>query len=148
MTSTQDTATRTLRATLALAEVPFGPEDADAIHAVGRVLLDSGDAFGAADVFRLLALVAPTASRSWTALAACHEARGDLERARALYGAALVAPDHDGFRPFAAVNKARLDLDVGDEHAAELALEVADGVDDVALRRQQQALRARLRRSS
>jgi Flp pilus assembly protein TadD len=140
----------TLRATLALADVPFGRDDADAIHAVGRVFLERGAPRDAVHVFQLLALVAPSAPRSWTALAVCHEALGDLARARALYGLALDAPERDTFRGYAAVNKARLDLEAGDLDAAEAALdELGDEPElEAPIGGFLAALRAQLRRAS
>ena len=150
MTTAGEPAERTLRATLAVAEVPFGPEDADSIHAVGRALFERGDHTDAVHVFRLLALVAPTSPRSWTALASYHDVLGDVERARALYGLALGVPDHDEFRPFAAANKARLDLDAGDAEAAECALESVDNdcVESAELERLLVSVRSRLGRAS
>jgi Flp pilus assembly protein TadD len=153
MTPHDDAAARALSATLALAEIPFGAEDADSIHAVGRVLFERGDHDGAGHVFRLLALVAPTQSRSWTALASCHDVIGDTDRARALYRLALEVPDHDEYRPFAAVNKARLDLEVGDTEGAEAALEQLDdtpvrSVENEALDKLLVDLRLKLRSAS
>lgn len=148
MSVTEESATSALRATLAMAEVPFGPEDADSIHAVGRLLFERGDHEDAAHVFRLLALVAPTHPRSWTALASCHDILGDVERARALYGIALSVPDDDAFRPYAAANKARLDLDAGDPEAAEAALGSVGDIEDDELNRCFVELRFRLRRAS
>lgn len=109
-----------------LSGVPFTADDQDAIYAVGRFLYEQSQHVRAAEVFRLLALLAPKRSRSWTALAACHEALGDVDRARTLYALALDVPEHDNHRPVAAVYKARLDIDAGDEDAARASLESCD----------------------
>lgn len=150
MSAPADQAERTLRATLALADIPFGPDDAEGIHAVGRMFFDRGDHQDAMHVFRLLALVAPSQPRSWTALGSCHEVLGDFERARALYMIALSLPGDELFKGHAAVNKARLDLEADDVAGAERALDAIDPevLDDVALLRGLAELRARLRRAS
>lgn len=115
-----------LRSLLDAAGVPFTSADQDAVYAVGRVLYERADHQRAADVFRLLALLAPMRSRSWASLAACHEALGEVERARVLYALALDVSEHDNHRPVAAAYKARLDLEVGDEEAAAATLELFD----------------------
>ncbi len=114
------------RAISAALDIPFHREDQDAIYAVGRFLYEQQQAARAAEVFRLLALVAPERCRSWTALAACHEALGDVDRARDLYRLALEVAEQDDHRATAAVYKARLDLDNDEGDAARLALETCD----------------------
>lgn len=109
-----------------VAGTPFTADDQDAIYAVGRFLYEQGQHVRASEIFRLLALLVPERSRSWTALAACHEALGDIERARALYAIALEVPEHDDHRAVAAVYKARLDIDAGDEDAARASLGCCD----------------------
>lgn len=111
------------------ADAPFAADDQDSIYAVGRTLYERGDYVNAAHVSRLLALVAPRRSRSWTTLAACHDALGDAERARALYGLALTVDEHDLHRPFAALHKARLDIECGELEVAELGLDQLGDVD-------------------
>lgn len=107
-------------------DIPFTRDDQDAIYAVGRFLYEQQQPGRAAEVFRLLALVAPERCRSWTALAACHEALSDVARARELYRLALDVAEQDDHRATAAVCKARLDLDNGDDDAARIALEGCD----------------------
>lgn len=116
----------TIAALLQATGTPFTPGDQDALYAVGRTLYDNAEHHRAADVFRLLALLAPMRSRSWTSLAACHEAFGDTERARVLYALALDVNEHDNHRPVAAAYKARLDLEAGDINAAIETLELFD----------------------
>lgn len=107
-----------LQSLLTAAGIPYTSADQDAIYAIGRVLYDRADYTDATHMFRLLALVAPTRSRSWASLAACHEALGDAERARILYALALDVDERDNHRDVAAVYKARLDLDAGDREVA------------------------------
>lgn len=64
---------------------------AETLYAAGYAYFEQGEHARAADVFRLLALARPHAPRSWIALAATHEAVGDLERALSLYGIATQA---------------------------------------------------------
>jgi len=137
-----------LRALLDATGVPFTSADQDAIYAVGRSLYDRADHQRAADVFRLLALLAPLRSRSWASLAACHEAFGDNDRARILYALALDVREHDNHRPVAAAYKARLDLEAGDADAAATTLEVFDrDVADAALVAMVDSLESELRRT-
>jgi tetratricopeptide (TPR) repeat protein len=75
---------------------PAGPSfsqlEVDGLYAIGRLFYDREDYARSADVFRLLCLTAPSSARSWLALAACHEAVGDEERALRLY---VIAAESD-----------------------------------------------------
>jgi len=138
----------TIAALLQATGVPFTAADQDAVYAVGRMLYDRAEHHRAADVFRVLALLAPMRSRSWAALAACHEAFGDTERARILYALALDVNEHDNHRPVAAAYKARLDLESGDAGAAEATLELFDrDAADAALAAMVDSLECELRRA-
>src|SRR5947209_15943221 len=71
---------------------PLSREEVDGIYSVGVRLYARERYAEASDVFRLLVLYRPREARGWTALAACHEALGDDDRAIALYNLAALAP--------------------------------------------------------
>jgi Flp pilus assembly protein TadD len=62
----------------------------EALYATGHWLFSEQRAHDAANVFRALALVAPTDERSWLALGACHEALGQPDLALQMYGTGRV----------------------------------------------------------
>jgi tetratricopeptide (TPR) repeat protein len=77
---------------------PLTASDLDHIYAVGADLYVRERWSEAQDVFRLLVLVHPSDARGWIALAACHEAQADDERAIALYQLASGASSREDSR--------------------------------------------------
>jgi tetratricopeptide (TPR) repeat protein len=80
----------------------------EAVYAIGHAYYVREDYVRAADVFRLLSLCRPEQARGWMALAACHEAANDEDRAEALYEAAVIAPEREADRARARVYLARM----------------------------------------
>lgn len=108
---------------------------AETLYAAGFELYEQNEYPRAADVFRLLALARPHATRSWLALAATHEVVGDLERAMALYAIATECRDAtDNERGQAFINLARtahlLGADEDARACLEQALEYSDTLED------------------
>jgi Flp pilus assembly protein TadD len=62
-----------------------------AIYAAGHWLFMSDRVEEAIDLFRTMMLAAPTDVRGWLGLGACHEARGEEEKAIELYRLASAA---------------------------------------------------------
>ena len=62
----------------------FSDDEIASVYNQGADLLDRGDVAGATNLFRLLALVAPTDQGVWEALAKCHEAEGEHDVAESL----------------------------------------------------------------
>ncbi len=109
---------------------------ANALYRTGRWLLDQQRHDDALHVFRTMLAVAPSDERGWLGLAACHEERGEADRADALYA---LAPSACGGALRCLVARARLRGAAGDEaearalygDAAAGAAEAGD--DDVAM---------------
>ncbi len=115
---------------------PLEDAEADVVHAVGVTLYEREDLRSACDVFRYLVLGRPTEARSWSALAMCHDALDDTDRAIALYEVAVCAPDLHGARPRAVLYLARALWHTArfDESRARLAEIDVDALDDDELR--------------
>ena len=82
---------KTLAAIVRDGPPPLTQADVDGIYAIGADLYTREHWSEAQDVFRLLVLVRPTYARGWIALAACHEAQGEEDRAISLYQVASCA---------------------------------------------------------
>lgn len=82
---------KTLAAIVRDGPPPLTEADVDGIYAIGADLYTREHWSEAQDVFRLLVLVRPTYARGWIALAACHEAQDEDDRAISLYQVASCA---------------------------------------------------------
>jgi tetratricopeptide (TPR) repeat protein len=120
---------KTLAAIVRDGPPPLTPQELDGIYAVGADLYGRERWSEAEDVFRLLVLVRPTDARGWIALAACHEARGDDDRAVSLYQVASCAPSRVDAR-LAQLYLARLLAKTGRHDEAREILELITLEDD------------------
>lgn len=113
---------------LALDHRLLDDEQQDTTHALAQMLYERGDIIPALDVFRLLALCAPSRARSWFSIAACHEALGDEERAAALYELSASVGADPEFAVVAAIRGANVLCNLGE---LDRASALADGIEDI-----------------
>ena len=120
---------KTLAAIVADGPPPLTQSEIDGIYAVGVELYGRELWSEAQDVFRLLVLVRPTYARGWIALAACHEAQGEEERASSLFLVASCATSRPDAR-LAQLYRARLFAKTGRHDDAREILETLEIEDD------------------
>ncbi len=98
----------------------------ETLYATGKWLLDEGKSIQAADVFRVMMLVAPGDERSWLGIGACHEALLQAELAIDLYEKGEAAAQSGK----CSIARARVFRMLGRDADADAALEAAEGIAD------------------